>query len=139
MSDRSGKDHAAKGQAAIHISARAFITTVLIILGLMIGSGILTYVIPAGNYTHAVSGGVDRVVPGTFSFAARPDYPPWRWLTAPVEVLWSPGNLQVITIIVLLVLIGGSFTVLDKTGILKVALSLIVTRFRRNKYLLMAA
>ena len=144
MSDRSGKDHAAKGQAAkgqaaIHISARAFITTVLIILGLMIGSGILTYVIPAGNYTHAVAGGVDRVVPGTFSFAARPDYPPWRWLTAPVEVLWSPGNLQVITIIVLLVLIGGSFTVLDKTGILKVALSLIVTRFRRNKYLLMAA
>ncbi len=128
-----------KTDTAIHISARSFITTVLIILGLMIGSGILTYVVPAGHYTHTVENGVDKVVPGTFAFGERPAYPPWRWLTAPVEVLWSPGNLQVITIIVLLVLIGGSFTVLDKTGILKVALSMIVARFRRNKYLLMAA
>jgi uncharacterized ion transporter superfamily protein YfcC len=83
--------------------------------------------------------GVDRVVPGSFAYVQRPDYPAWRWLTAPAEVLWSPGNLQVITIIILLVLIGGSFTVLDKSGILKVALSLIVERFKANKYALMAA
>ena len=132
-------DDVKKGGASIHISARAFITTVSIILALMIGSGILTYVVPAGRYTHVVEGGIDKVVPGTFAQSARPDYPAWRWLTAPVEVLWSPGNVQVITIIVLLVLIGGSFTVLDKGGILKVALSMIVERFKRNKYLLMAA
>ncbi|HVO40509.1 MAG TPA: hypothetical protein VMV03_15860, partial [Spirochaetia bacterium] len=132
-------DDAKKAAASIHISARAFITTILIILALMIGSGVLTYVVPAGHYTHTVERGIDKVVPGTFAYGARPDYPPWRWLTAPVEVLWSPGNVQVITIIVLLVLIGGSFTVLDKTGILKVALSMIVARFKRNKYLLMAA
>ena len=119
-------DGVKKNEASIHISARAFITTVSIILALMIGSGILTYVVPAGRYTHVVEGGVDKVVPGTFAPGARPDYPAWRWLTAPVEVLWSPGNVQVITIIVLLVLIGGSFTVLDKGGILKVALSMIV-------------
>jgi uncharacterized ion transporter superfamily protein YfcC len=67
------------------------------------------------------------------------DYPVWRWFTAPIEVLWSPGNIQVITIILLLVLMGGSFTVLDKGGILKVALSMVVTRFKGNMYLLMAA
>lgn len=132
-------DSAGKGGASIHISARAFITTVAIILALMICSGILTYMIPAGRYTHVVEGGVDRVKPGTYAPGPRPDYPAWRWLTAPIEVLWSPGNLQVITIIVLLVLIGGSFTVLDKGGILKVALSMVVARFRKNKYLLMAA
>jgi len=132
-------DSAKKGGAAIHISARAFITTVSIILALMVGSGILTYVIPSGSYTHVVQAGVDRVVPGTFAYAPRPHYPAWRWLTAPVEVLWSPGNLQVITIIILLVLIGGSFTVLDKGGILKVALSMVVARFKKNKYFLMAA
>jgi uncharacterized ion transporter superfamily protein YfcC len=125
--------------AALRISARAFITTVAILLALMIGSGILTYLIPAGSYERAVEGGVDRVLPGTFAYGSRPAYPAWRWLTAPVEVLWSPGNAQVITIILLLVLIGGSFTVLDKGGILKVALSMVVARFKRNKYLLMAA
>lgn len=127
------------GGAALKISARAFITTVLIILALMIGAGILTYVIPAGSYQHIVAGGVEKVVPGSFAYHARPDYPVWRWLTAPVEVFWSPGNLQVITIIILLVLIGGSFTVLDKSSILKVALGMVVSRFKRNKYLLMAA
>ncbi len=128
-----------QGGASIQISARAFITTIAIILALMIVSGILTYVIPSGSYTHVVEAGVDKVAPGTFVYGPRPDYPAWRWLTAPVEVLWSPGNAQVITIIILLVLIGGSFTVLDKSGILKVALSMIVARFKRNKYLLMAA
>jgi len=128
-----------RAEGAIRISARAFITTIAIILALMIGSGILSYVVPAGSYSHVVEGGVDRVVPGTYAPGHRPDYPAWRWFTAPVEVLWSPGNLQVITIIVLLVLIGGSFTVLDKCGILKVALSMIVGRFKKNKFALMAA
>lgn len=128
-----------RGGASIQIGVRAFVTTVAILLALMIGSGLLTYVIPSGGYRHVVEAGVDRVVPGTFAYAQRPDYPAWRWLTAPAEVLWSPGNVQVITIIALLVLIGGSFTVLDKGGILKVALSMVVARFQRNKYLLMAA
>jgi uncharacterized ion transporter superfamily protein YfcC len=126
-------------KAALQISGRAFITTVLIILCLMIGAGILTYLVPAGTYQHEMAGGVDRVRPDSFSFQPRPDYPLWRWFTAPIEVLWSPGNLQVITIILLLVLIGGSFTVLDQSSILKVALSMIVARFKRNKYVLMAA
>jgi len=127
------------GGAALQISARSFITTVAVILCLMIGAGVLTYVVPAGSYMHLVSGGVDKVAPGSYVAHARPDYPVWRWFTAPIEVFWSPGNLQVITIIVLLVLIGGSFTVLDRSSILKVALSMVVSRFKRNKYALMAA
>jgi uncharacterized ion transporter superfamily protein YfcC len=125
--------------ASLQISAKSFITTVIIILCLMIGAGILTYLVPAGSYQHLVSGGVDKVVPGSFAYHARPDYPVWRWFTAPIEVFWSPGHLQVITIIILLVLIGGSFTVLDKSSILKVALSMVVARFKNNKYVLMAA
>jgi uncharacterized ion transporter superfamily protein YfcC len=132
-------DVKAQPASTIHIGKRAFVTTILIILALMTVSGILTYLVPSGNYVHELRDGVDRVLPGTFAYAPRPDYPAWRWLTAPIEVLWSPGNLQVITIIILLVLIGGSFTVLDKSGILKVALSLIVARFKNNKYALMAA
>ena len=128
-----------RGGAAIQISLRAFVTTIAIIFALMIGSGILTYLVPSGSYKHLVEAGVVWVVPGTFAYSPRPDYPAWRWLTAPAEVLWNPGNVQVIMIILLLTLIGGSFTVLDKGGILKVALSMVVSRFRKNKYLLMAA
>jgi uncharacterized ion transporter superfamily protein YfcC len=140
MSDAAGpRPGPGSREAAIKISARAFVTTIVIILALMVGAGILTYIVPAGSYTHIIEAGVDRVLPGSFSYSSRPDYPAWRWLTAPGEVLWSPGNVQVITIIILLVLIGGSFTVLDSSGILKVALSLVVDRFKGNKYGLMAA
>jgi len=128
-----------KGQASLRISAKAFITTIAILLALMLGAGALTRLVPAGSYRRLVELGVERVVPGSFAYSPRPDYPAWRWLTAPVEVLWSPGNVQVITIIALLVLIGGSFTVLDKSGVLKVSLSLVVERFKDNKYALMAA
>ena len=80
------------GEAAIKISVRAFVTTIAIILALMVGAGILTYIVPAGSYTHTIEAGVDRVQPGSFSYSPRPDYPAWRWLTAPVEVLWSPAT-----------------------------------------------
>jgi uncharacterized ion transporter superfamily protein YfcC len=135
MGDGASKE----GGAALRISLRAFVTTMAIILALMLGAGLLTRIVPAGSFARTVEGGVERVVPGSFAYAERPAYPAWRWLTAPVEVLWSPGNVQVITIIALLVLIGGSFTVLDKSGVLKVALSLVVERFKDNKYGLMAA
>jgi uncharacterized ion transporter superfamily protein YfcC len=141
MQDKASKRGEAtkRGEASIQISARAFISTIAILLALMIGAGLLTYIVPAGSYSRVVAQGVERVVPGSFAYGHRPDYPAWRWITAPVEVLWSPGYLQVITIILLLVLIGGSFTVLDKGGILKVALAMVVARFRTRKYLLMAA
>jgi Predicted membrane protein len=136
---KAGGNKAPVGDApALKLSARSFIITVSILLAIMIAAGILSYAVPAGRYVHVVEGGVDRVKPGSFAYCPRPDYPAWRWFTAPVEVLWSPGNAQVITIIALLVLIGGSFTVLDKSGILKVALSMIVARFKNNRYGLMA-
>ena len=69
MGDTAKTEGAAKrGGSVIHISARAFISTVSILLVLMVGSGILTYIVPAGAYQHVVVDGVDRVVPGTFAF-----------------------------------------------------------------------
>ncbi len=127
-----------KKDASIQISAKAFISTLCIILFLMILSGILTKVVPAGTYDHRITEGVDQIVPDSFRFTERPHYPVWRWFTAPFEVFAAPGNIVVITLIILMILIGGSFTIMDKTGILKVMLSLVVNRFRKNKYILMA-
>jgi uncharacterized ion transporter superfamily protein YfcC len=134
-----GEGTAERGAASLQIGAKAFLTTIAILLALMLGAGALTRLVPSGSYERRVESGIERVVPGSFAYSQRPAYPAWRWLTAPVEVLWSPGNVQVVTIVALLVLIGGSFTVLDKSGVLKVALSLVVERFKDDKYALMAA
>ena len=123
--------------SAIKIGLKAFVSAFLILLVLMLVSGILTRVIPAGSYERIIENSREMVVPGSFTYSANPDFPVWRWFTAPVEVLFAKGNIVVITIIVFLVFVGGSFTILEKGHILKVLLSKLVVKFMDRKYLLM--
>ncbi len=129
----------ADSKSGVQISRKAFIQAVLIIFVLMLLSGILTRVIPAGQFQREVEEGRGEViVPGTFQFAERPDYPVWRWLTAPFEVLAAPGNLTVIGIVLFIVLVGAAFAVMDQSGILNYGIQKIVSRFGDRKYLLLA-
>jgi uncharacterized ion transporter superfamily protein YfcC len=127
-------DHQA---SSIKIGKKAFFSAFFIILALMLVSGILTKVVPAGSYERVIENGREMVVPGSFQYVASPDFPVWRWFTSPVEVLFAKGNIVVITIIVFLVFVGGSFTILEKGDILKILLSKLVVKFMDRKYLLM--
>jgi uncharacterized ion transporter superfamily protein YfcC len=125
-------------QYSIKVGKKAFILAFVIILVLMIVSGILTRVVPAGDYQREEVDGRQLVVPGSYRVTESPDYPIWRWATAPVEVLFAPGNVAVITIILFLVFVGGAFTILEQGHILENGLKLLVRRFGSRKYLLMA-
>jgi len=131
---------ATKGEkkSAMAIEAKSFIQAGLIILILMAGAGILTRVLPAGAYQRAEEGGRSLVLDGTYHEVPRPDYPAWRWLTAPAEVLVSPDSLIVIVLIVFMLFVGAAFRILEKGGILAAMLGMIVARFRDRRYLLMA-
>lgn len=126
-------------KAGAQISRKAFIQSILILLVLMILAGILTRTIPAGAYQRTYLDGREMVIPDSFHYTNNPDYPIWRWFTAPIEVLWGPDNATIIVILIFLLLIGGAFAVLDKTGILKTALVRIVHRLGNRKYLLLLA
>ena len=56
-------------QASIKISKKAFLSSVIILLVLMIGAGVLTYVIPAGHFERSVVDGRETVVPNTFAYS----------------------------------------------------------------------
>lgn len=125
-------------KSGVQISKKAFIQAVLIVFAIMLLSGVLTRVVPAGAYQRAdMDGRGEVILPETFQFTERPDYPIWRWLTAPLEVLAAPGNITVIGIILFIVLVGIAFAVLDKSGILRYALGGIVQRFGNRKYVLL--
>jgi uncharacterized ion transporter superfamily protein YfcC len=126
------------GSSMIQIGKRAFFLAFSIILGLMIVSGILTLIVPAGNYDRILLDGRMQVVPGSFTFVSAPDYPAWRWITAPAEVLAAPGNITVITIILFLIFVGGSFTVLERGDVLGAFLRVVAARMRSRRFLLMA-
>ncbi len=123
---------------SMQIGKKAFVSAVLIILTLMIVSGILTRMIPSGEYQRVEIDGRQIVVADSFSYIDKPDYPIWRWFTAPIEVLWGDNAVGLITIIIFLIFVGGAFAILDKGGILKSVLALVVKRFQTRKYLLMA-
>ncbi|MCI0549961.1 MAG: AbgT family transporter [Anaerolineae bacterium] len=124
-------------KAGAQISRRAFIQSILILFVLMIIAGILTLVVPAGQYTRIEVDGRETIDPNSFQFAEKPDYPIWRWFTAPIEVLGSESGLTVIVIIVVLFFAGGAFAVLDKTGTIRAFIGNIVRRFRDRKYTLL--
>lgn len=127
-----------KHRSGFQIGLRSFLWAFCILLALMVAAGVLTRLIPAGLFERTVDQGRTLVVPGSYRQIERPVYPVWRWFTAPVEVLWSGDSLTVITIILFLVFIGGSFAVVEKGQVLAHILATFVARFRARKYLLMA-
>ena len=127
----------AEARAGAQISRKAFTQSIVILLVLMIFTGLMTRFIPAGEFERTMKEGREIVLPGTYQAIERPDYPIWRWFTAPVEVLWSDSGVMIVVIIIFLLMVGASFAVLDKSGILKAALTKIVNRFGAKRYLLL--
>ncbi len=124
-------------KSGVQISQRMFIQSVVILILLMITAGTLTRLIPAGAYTRLPLDGRETIDPNSFRFIDRPDYPIWRWFLAPLEVLAAPGSLTIIVIIIFLLFIGGSFAVLEKSGIVHAAIARIIARFGGRKYALL--
>ncbi len=125
-------------KSALKIGKAAFLMSAGIILALIIVSGILTLVLPAGEYERVVTDGRTLVVNGSYREIARPNYPIWRWLVAPVEVLFSSGNASLIVIILFILSVGGSIAILERAGVMEDLVRRLVARFSARKYLLVA-
>ena len=124
-------------KSGAQISTKAFMQAVLIIFLLMIAAGILTRVVPAGQYARMDLDGRQVIDASSFTHTDRPDYPVWRWFTAPFEVLAAEGNITVIAIILFILLVGVAFAVMDKSGIFKSVITRIIKAFGGRKYALM--
>jgi uncharacterized ion transporter superfamily protein YfcC len=124
-------------KSGAQISKKAFLQSVLIIFLLMMVAGILTRVVPAGSYTRVLMDGRETIDPNSFQFLETPDFPIWRWFTAPLEVLAAEGNITLIAIILFILLVGIAFAVMDKSGILHEVISRIIRKFGGEKYALL--
>ncbi|PKN94547.1 MAG: hypothetical protein CVU44_05550 [Chloroflexi bacterium HGW-Chloroflexi-6] len=125
-------------KSGAQISTKAFLQAVSIIFLLMMVAGILTLVIPAGEYTRLQVDGREVIDPGSFHFIERPDFPVWRWFTAPFEVLATPDGLtKVVPIIVFILLVGTAFGIMDRSGIMQAVVARIVKAFGGRKYVLL--
>jgi uncharacterized ion transporter superfamily protein YfcC len=126
-------------KAGAQISKKAFIQSLVILFVLMMLAGVLTRILPAGQYALMDSNGRQVIDPASYHIVPHPDYPIWRWFVAPIEVLGSSSGLTVIVIIIVLFFAGGAFAVLDKTGTIRAFIGRVVSRFRARKYILLMA
>ncbi|NCU33615.1 MAG: hypothetical protein EOM23_11955, partial [Candidatus Moranbacteria bacterium] len=104
----------------------------------MIFSGIMTKIIPSGEFSRVVVDGREIIETDSFKSVESPDYPVWRWFTAPVEILWSGESLMVIIISIFIIVVGGAFSVLGQTGVIKQLINAVISKFRKSRFLLLS-
>ncbi|MDA3901004.1 MAG: hypothetical protein PF637_10860 [Spirochaetes bacterium] len=128
-----------QGESQVVIGKRAFLQAALIIFILMMLTGVLTIILPSGQYERVVDNlGRTIIVPDSFRYVQKPDYPFWRWLTSPLEVLFPLRNAALITIIIFILFVGGAISLLEKSEVMADLIGRLVKRFKDRKYLLMA-
>lgn len=98
----------------LNISAKSFITAIVVIFVLMVLTYGLTFIVPGGGI------------------------PLWKWILSPVLVLGGEDNVSLIAVLVFLLVIGGVFNCLDKCGLMKYMLDKITYRFGKERYKLLA-
>lgn len=104
----------AESKKGLNISAKSFITAIVVIFILMVLTYGLTFVVPGGGISF------------------------WKWIASPILVLGAEDNVSLIAVLIFLLVIGGVFNCLDKCGIMKYLLDKITYRFGKERYRLLA-
>lgn len=125
-----------ENKSSIAISTRSFLTAILILLVLMIATYGLTFLIPGGSFQRVLVDGSESIVPGSFTFSEG-GIPFWKWLLSPFLIFTASGSGTVIAIILFLLVIGGTFTSLEQSGVMNYMLQKIVHRYKARKYTLL--
>lgn len=129
-----------KEKKGLNISAKSFVTAIVIIFILMILTYVLTFLIPGGEYARITDANGDTIIDTAGGFSYVPGgIPFWKWILSPVLVLTAEGSGTIIAVIAFLLVVGGVFNSLEKCGLMKYMLNKIVHRFGAARYRLMAA
>ncbi|MBR5741823.1 MAG: hypothetical protein IKX91_04630, partial [Firmicutes bacterium] len=99
----------------LSVSAKHFVTSILVVAVLMIAAYVATLLLPCSGI------------------------PFQKWILSPFLVLGSDGAGTLIAVIVFLLVIGGIFTALDKSGLMRFILDSLAARYARKKYKMLAA
>ena len=139
----------------VKFGLKSFIAVVAILLAVLIFVGILTFVIPAGRYTiytkdeskatepfyeHTEDESLDKqIVINSYRELSDEEntsrLPILRWLTSPFEALILGSNsANMIMIIALLLVLGGTFKVLEESGGLISLVRVIMERLHAKRF-----
>jgi uncharacterized ion transporter superfamily protein YfcC len=120
------------------ISKKTFLSAAVILLCLLVLSGILTRVVPTGSYLRSTVDGKVVIDVNSFEYTHIPPPAPWRWFTAPFEVMWGDEGAVVVAIVAFFLLSAGAINIMNKCGIFNYTIARIVHKYEAQKYRLLA-
>lgn len=146
--------HSTEMDVKVKFGLRSFIAVVAILLAVLIAVGVLCYIIPAGRYTvyttdpdkaelpfyqYTTDQALNKqIVPDSYRELLPEEnttrLPAWRWFTAPVEALFGSNSSNIIMIIALLLVLGGTFKVLEVSGGLISLVRVIMERLHEHRF-----
>lgn len=103
-----------KENKGLNISVSSFVAAIIILLVLMALTYLLTMIIPGGYI------------------------PFWKWLLSPILVVGSPQGGTLLAVMLFLLVIGGTFNALDRSGTMDYMLRKIVHAAGSRKYWLLS-
>ena len=139
----------------VKFGLKSFIIVVAILFAVLVFVGVLTFVIPAGRYTvyttdeskiglpffeYTTDAALDKqIVMDSFRHLTREEnlsrLPIYRWLTAPFEALiLGSNNVNMLMIIALLLVLGGTFKVLEESGGLVSLVRVIMRKLQSKRF-----
>ncbi|MBE5954830.1 MAG: YfcC family protein [Lachnospiraceae bacterium] len=122
----------------LNISTKSFLSAIMIIFALMTAVYVLTFLIPGGEYARILDENGNTVIDQAAGYShVQGGLPLWKWILSPVLVLGAEGNGSLIGVIVFLLVVGGIFNSLEKSGLMKYMLDRIAHKFEKNRYQLL--
>lgn len=112
------------------MKVRFSFNTLVMVYAVVLLVALATWVVPGGEYRREVKDGKTLVVPDSFSPGKSVPQGPGAVLAAPIK-----GFADAATIIGFLFVIGGAFTVIQKTGAITVSLQKLAWTFARKPHL----
>ncbi|MBU3915233.1 AbgT family transporter [bacterium] len=130
MENGSTEDSAEKKGAVIGLRVLLFS---MVILGTMIIlAGLSSYFIQAGKLTNVTLNGTKQQV---YQVIEQTPVPVWKIVLSPILSLTGKDGPKIIVLILFIFIIGGSFSVLNKSGVLPGILSNLTRKFFHRKTL----
>ena len=139
----------------VKFGLKSFITVVAILIAVLLFVGVLTYVIPAGRYTIYTTDEELAKLP-FYEYTADESLnkqividsyreltdeenssrlPVWRWFTSPFEaMIWGSNSSNMLMIIALLLVLGGTFKVLEESGGLVSLVRVIMVKLQAKRF-----
>ncbi len=120
-------------QSGITLNKKTILVICILLAAIMAFAGVLTQTMPRGVYELDAEG---RIIEGTYT-PIDEKMPIWKIFLAPILVFTTSNALTGVAIILFITIIGGTFLILDKCGILKYIMAVIIEKFGNRKYLLL--